>query len=279
MRFDASTREAIAYLVEQAGVITSPALDAPVLPFGPSHLPAACRAMRARLPRDTVEVGPYGMPVAWPIRTAIDHAELYFVTKDMTSLALSAADTFPETALADALPATVGIVVWAKSVGNYDGVSTVYGALWRPVGEGIFVSWIGMTREGVLDILNGGWFDMETQPDLARILAATVTLMMQPTVAHTRQLAGTHTERSASGRRRKTPTLVSLIGLREAVRPNPHASETGGEHTLRWYVRGHWRNQPCGPERQERRLTWVTPHIKGPEGAPFKEDRVYVWRR
>jgi hypothetical protein len=39
-------------------------------------------------------------------------------------------------------------------------------------------------------------------------------------------------------------------------------------YKTRWVVRGHWRNQPYGPERALRRLTWIEPHWKGPEGAP-----------
>jgi hypothetical protein len=35
----------------------------------------------------------------------------------------------------------------------------------------------------------------------------------------------------------------------------------------RYIVRGHWRNQPYGPGRAERRKTWIEPHWKGPEGA------------
>lgn len=39
----------------------------------------------------------------------------------------------------------------------------------------------------------------------------------------------------------------------------------------RWIVRGHWRWQPCGPGRSDRRLTWIRPHIKGPDNAPLIE--------
>ncbi len=35
----------------------------------------------------------------------------------------------------------------------------------------------------------------------------------------------------------------------------------------RYVVRGHWRNQVCGPMRAERRKTWIQPYWKGPEGA------------
>jgi hypothetical protein len=35
----------------------------------------------------------------------------------------------------------------------------------------------------------------------------------------------------------------------------------------RHVVRGHWRNQACGPRLSERRKTWIEPYWKGPEGA------------
>ena len=42
----------------------------------------------------------------------------------------------------------------------------------------------------------------------------------------------------------------------------------------RFMVRGHWRNQPCGPGNAERVRRWIKPHLKGPEdGEAFS--RVY----
>jgi hypothetical protein len=35
----------------------------------------------------------------------------------------------------------------------------------------------------------------------------------------------------------------------------------------RFLVRGHWRNQACGPGRTERRRTWIEPHYRGPEAG------------
>lgn len=35
----------------------------------------------------------------------------------------------------------------------------------------------------------------------------------------------------------------------------------------RFLVRGHWRNQTCGPKNSERRRIWIMPHWKGPDGA------------
>lgn len=54
-------------------------------------------------------------------------------------------------------------------------------------------------------------------------------------------------------------------------------SHPGGfrEYAVRFLVRGHWRNQPCGPALADRRLTWIKPYYKGPEMAAIV-NRPYV---
>ncbi len=39
--------------------------------------------------------------------------------------------------------------------------------------------------------------------------------------------------------------------------------------TVQFLVRGHWRNQACGPRLTERKMTWIEPYWKGPEDAPI----------
>lgn len=38
----------------------------------------------------------------------------------------------------------------------------------------------------------------------------------------------------------------------------------------RWVVDGHWRNQACGPKHGDRKLTWISPYVKGPDDQPMK---------
>lgn len=45
------------------------------------------------------------------------------------------------------------------------------------------------------------------------------------------------------------------------------AAGTKSVPMVRFMVRGHWRQQPCGPGREERKLTWVRPYYKGPDIA------------
>jgi hypothetical protein len=39
--------------------------------------------------------------------------------------------------------------------------------------------------------------------------------------------------------------------------------------SVRTLVTGHWRKQACGPRHTERRLTWIRPFWRGPDGAPW----------
>jgi hypothetical protein len=41
----------------------------------------------------------------------------------------------------------------------------------------------------------------------------------------------------------------------------------GKKPMVRFMVRGHWRHQPCGIERQERKIIWIRPFFKGPDLA------------
>ena len=38
-------------------------------------------------------------------------------------------------------------------------------------------------------------------------------------------------------------------------------------HTFRYHVRGHMKNQPCGPGRRDRKAIWVKPYMRGPDTA------------
>lgn len=44
-------------------------------------------------------------------------------------------------------------------------------------------------------------------------------------------------------------------------------SGSGRTATTRWWVRGHWRQQACGPGRTQRRPVYIAPHTAGAAGA------------
>lgn len=70
---------------------------------------------------------------------------------------------------------------------------------------------------------------------------------------------------------------LRVIALRQAHYDRPaDGTPPGGEHEARkydnfqWVVSGHWRNQPYGPGHTGRRLKYIFPFVKGPEGKPLR---------
>lgn len=55
--------------------------------------------------------------------------------------------------------------------------------------------------------------------------------------------------------------MARELAVGKKVRPE------GWEVRVRHVVRGHWRNQVCGPQRSLRKRIWIEPHWRGPEGS------------
>ena len=83
-------------------------------------------------------------------------------------------------------------------------------------------------------------------------------------------------ERKAHARKHPgtAPPSVRLVDLRR----RPHAAPTAGPageragrvYTVRWLVRGFWKDQPYGPKRSLRKRIYIAPHLAGPDGKPLK---------
>lgn len=91
------------------------------------------------------------------------------------------------------------------------------------------------------------------------------------------------TSRPAARRWRKMafPKRVTVITLRRAKAEHEAEGPAGGvEWSHRWIVRGHWRMQPYGPGRTQRRPVFIHDHVKGPEDKPLiVSEKVYSLRR
>lgn len=59
--------------------------------------------------------------------------------------------------------------------------------------------------------------------------------------------------------------VVTLRPASESPVPSQEHEVERARRTPVWQVRGHWRNQPCGPGGQDRRRIWVETHTQGPE--------------
>ena len=109
-------------------------------------------------------------------------------------------------------------------------------------------------------------------------LSAAWVLMATPTVAAPRVMDG-RWGGQATGQTRPRDR-VTVVDVRPMRQVHTTTDPTGRRLTTRHVVRGHWTHQPHGPHRSLRRLQWVAPFIRGPEGAPFvATDTVNVWRR
>ncbi|MGJ9487132.1 hypothetical protein ACRQFN_02380 [Actinotignum sp. GS-2025e] len=208
-------------------------------------------------------------------------AELWWVTKPMTALTASAIETFPEGVnISEYLPNTSGLLMWAGDIGISDGNTRVRGALWMVVPDGLYVYPVVTDPAGPFGLATPLQPpSASTLGKLKEALIATWVLSSQPGIGVKREEY--NTVGRSSLRRLKLPKKVTIATLRELTHEETGEPVDGDRHySVRFLVRGHWRNQVCGPARKMRRLTWVAPFVKGPDGAPFqKTDLVKVWKR
>ena len=231
-------------------------------------------------------------------------AELYWVTREMTRVALDASTDMPPWTPSAVIPVPIGLLIWAEDLP---------GVVWRTHDRSPLVP-----VDGVFWVQSGGWVELTVltrtdraiteghlssrrapfitvhslmvradelitddvhryQAGLVAAIGATWTLMQMPTVAAARQVTGA----GGSGPQwRRDNRRISIIDLRRQTTQTGMTATGGREYKHRWYVRGHWRQQPHGPAHALRRPTWIPGHIKGPAGAPLLAvERVYVWRR
>ena len=71
----------------------------------------------------------------------------------------------------------------------------------------------------------------------------------------------------------KIPFRISTVSLSETARTAYAANNAGTGHkpNKSWWVKGHWRRQPYGPQSSLRKLIYIHPHISGNVNAPLDE--------
>lgn len=236
----------------------------------------------------------------------LDGTPMWFVSRDMVALAQDAAATIdPDDALWE-VDGNRGY-----RVGEFDsGFAAFEGGLRLenvdPYGAGVTIDavyWYNykgdlaiITRSVRGDILgyaidaaDGGGMSTCSNMDwkgsyrprreMGRFLTAMWSLSRTPTTATT----ATKTVPGAKikgQRRRQAPAEVKIVELRQMKHQTVTHSPSGRQYHHRWVVRGHWRDQACGPGLKQRRRVWVPPYTKGPDGAPLLErPTVFAWRR
>lgn len=230
---------------------------------------------------------------------------LWWVTEPMARLARAYAPDLPDWDFAAVRPAAAGVIIWDGSSGLETGIPARGDRpAWRATVQGVFWGMYDM-QPVLLPLVRSTDTPLAPDEKAGVLCFGPVFLLTDENAAHTMmQMIGTtlilaqtptvvtrHDQRMprAGGMRQTRPGMpmaVTQIVLREAVR---HADavradeeKSGKKWTLthRHLVRGHWRQQACGPNLQWRKPTFVPPYIKGPADGDLRLTQdVHVWRR
>lgn len=287
----------------------------------PSGMPKARRQLLRHLdnPRAPIRANT-GTDVQHGLDLLSSHlrvAELFWVSQDMTALAMSSGSQLDAARWATAdRPAPCGLIWFDGGIGQttFQGVDVpVDGVVWGPGDEGCLLwTLVDRKRVAVAAAQTGRMLVVEETPPLfpivgeflstdrevsmaalpegmpapvAQAVAAAWLLMQQPVlVDRVRERADGPTRRQHARDGLPAPE-VTVVDLRRQYVPqdqdqDPDAGGDGRRYRHRWVVSGHWRNQAHGPDRSLRRRRWIPSYVKGPEGAPLlSTERVNVWRR
>lgn len=241
----------------------------------------------------------------------VEVAELFWVTRDMAQVAMDAAGDIPDVTLEGLPPAQQGLIIFDEGAlpsGRQRGM--LRGFVWSVLGTTVSIRYLAaLDRDTAVRMAESVSIPAVEAPDvwqsesgitlpmddlvaleeittdedyrgMVALLVATWSLMSNPTVAESRQWREARSKQAA---KRRPPALVTTIALRQmrhVTDPDSESDSRSWSYQHRFVVRGHWKQQPYGPDRALRRTTWVASYIKGPEGAPLMpREHVHVWRR
>lgn len=156
----------------------------------------------------------------------------------------------------------------------------VEGIVWTPLGRSDWVK--STTIVDNVGVMDDGQHASAVED--RRVFGAFCALIAQEGIAHTetrpaQRQAAKRTERAGLPRE---ASKLRIITLRQVHRTESAPTEDGHgvAYSHRWIVNGHWRWQPYGPGRSLRRLQYIRPFVKGPEGAELKiKQEVRAWVR
>ena len=247
-------------------------------------------------------------------RGHINAAELYWATPQMTALAEHASATLDTSigSFADHRPSPCGLMVFDGGVGGDpdrpdEPVTRLDAVSWgpAPTGQTMLVMWVRGRRlknvaasvgadlgDGVPPLIpyaiRGGApqppDEDETEERLKRFLESAWLLMKQPNLVDQKIEQPDKGTRRYYDRRKRPVPEVRVVNLRSAYRHSRAGTDPespGREYRCRWIVKGHWRDQACGPGRRDRVKTWIREHPAGPPNAPLrpKDNVVNLWSR
>lgn len=117
---------------------------------------------------------------------------------------------------------------------------------------------------------DGRLFTNEYFIEITRMIASVLLTIGQPRMVSQRVLGESDGVVRSAG---TDPNRREVI-LIDLLRPPREASgnwtrRNRKEHDHRWWVRGHYKMQPHGPQNSKRKLIFVWPHTKGPADKPL----------
>lgn len=282
------------------------------LRLAPANLPEIrdrlCELVKRTKPEPPADLEPFMRVLlrkSWRVDETLAAAPCWWVSSDMEELAIAASEGVPQ----DVVPETsTGFLVFQRPIAirtssqdslNVQGVGWSYGAgpgisslsleLFSPVGD--FLPYASESaRRHILKLglpivplpesisqIAGHVHEM-----VCNVLLAVWALSSQKRLCETKPVSAPWPASKGGPKPDPMARTVKMLVLREP--PRSHGSGSGdggaGRYSHRFVVHGFWRNQPCGPGHSERRLTWVAPFVKGPEGTPLVErETVRVWKR
>lgn len=237
---------------------------------------------------------------AWSYYDTLSNAPLWWVSRDMTRLAV---DTAAHGDLPGFKPPSqTGFVVFDGGLPiECDEIPHVVAIVWQVKGrfpdrERGF-AWHVDADLYTDDLSVDPWYphkapitqvpDKTSDLGLARawvdVLTATWALSQEPRICDTVP-ARSSSRDPIPARFDREVSRVKMLVLRENLH-RPGTTPAPGEddpsnYSHRWIVRGFYREQPYGPRHSLRRRQWIPPYVKGPADKPLVvKETVRIWRR
>lgn len=240
-------------------------------------------------------LGPDGLPVALAatgqrqqIAVGLDRSRLFWIDSDFTDLAEYAAGKLPDVTISrDLMPSTDGLLVWSRPAtsrqitaaswtANSDGWQLVN---YRTVGGGLDGKPLQRLREHVGWLAPMSTLQVHEQHVLpgdhpAKALLAAWLLIGQQAAEVTKADVDKAVRKTYARTNRPAPE-VRIVRIRADFSTTPTSTrsapgDSGRSQTNRFWVSGHWRNQPHGPNSALRRPVYINPFLRGPDDAPIK---------
>lgn len=238
--------------------------------------------------------GPDGLPgtlaatdVRQQIAAGLDRSHLFWIDTNFTDLAEYAAERLPDVTISrELVPSTDGLLVWSRPVTprritatswtpNRTGWQLIN---YRTIGGGLDGAPLQRLREDVGWLAPASTTEVDGQHVVrgghpAAALLATWLLIAQQAGEVTTADIDKAIRKRCARTSRPTPE-VRIVRVRAnrsttATGTQPSPGDSGRSPSSRFWVSGHWRNQPYGPGRTLRRPVYINPFLRGPDDAPI----------